>query len=525
MSNADLLKKTDEELISLIDPIKKEDFVRFIKELNRREYLVRFAKAHSFDDFRHRPGTEKDYGYGFIVDEKAVPYFHPNRSFHDEIIWLNENLYYNPQATFEDKLINSAIVKFYGPSNTVKIAVRNSGADFVVYEKLIKDKQYQLLLCQNLQDAAAAKEKIYGTTELRTSLQVAARNYARSIGGTPIDRKLGTTAKELSERSTRTSDILYWFTYMGPKFVEFYKTAPDMKQSFEFLNGTRGIGNYYGYHFSCNLARMPQVGTLIREGAPGKIDEDDNFVVPGVGAMDTVNYFYEKLGHSISPEVGRRLINAIRHDQSKFFDLKDSDESNLHMKEVSELGYFTNFGCEISCCQFGVYRRMRDSKKLALKRAAAPISKEEIAPRVKSLDEEFASLEEDCDVLSLQEAVKPSAVKAADAAEPLPKPEPKKRKVAAASSPKRTIIAVESPPAKKKVEPPSGGDKVDKIVKIIDTLSGAADHKTIARLAEVQHPGLYKQEGNWKETWAILQDLVKSGALEKAGTHYRRKDV
>ena len=514
MTNAQLLKLSDAELISLIDADKKKDFVKFIKEMNRREYLVRFAQTQNFDDFRHIPGTEQDFKYGFVVDGKAVPYFHPNRSFHDEIIWLNENLNYNSKATFEDRLINSAIVKFYGPSNTVKIAVRNTGADFIVYERLVSDKNYQLQLCENLESAAKSKEQIYGTTELRTSLQVAARNYARSIGGTPIDHKLGTTPQELAERSTRPSDILYWFTYMGPRFVNFYKTKPDMKQSFEFLNSTRGIGNYYGYHFSCNLARMPDVGTLIREGNPGNIDEDDDFVVPGVGAMDTVNYFYAHLEHSISAEVGRRLINAIRRDLDNFFELNDEDESKMHMREVSELGYFTNFGCEISCCQYGVYRRLRENKKLALKRAAAPISKEAISPKAKVVTEAKTSLESDCEVMSMQTRDIAKEVNALKKA---------KRQIIN-NKPSKITIAKEQINADKSLDY-LATDKELNLLNILDELGGMSDHNSIAKIAESKYPGLYKQEGNWKETWAILQDLVKRGSVEKIEAKYRRKNV
>ena len=514
MTNAQLMKLSDSELIALIDPEKKKDFVKFIKEMNRREYLVRFAQTQTFDEFRHKPEEESLFGYGFVVDGKSVPYFHPNRSFHDEIIWLNENLNYNSNATFEDRLINSAIVKFYGPSNTVKIAVRGTGADFIVYERLIGDKSYQLQLLENLEAAAKSKEQIYGTTELRTSLQVAARNYARSIGGTPIDHKLGTTAAELAERSTRPSDILYWFTYMGPRFVNFYKTKPDMKQSFEFLNSTRGIGNYYGYHFSCNLARMPDVGTLIREGSPGNIDEDDEFVVPGVGAMDTVNYFYADLEHSISAEVGRRLINSIRRDLDNFFELNDEDESKMHMREVSELGYFTNFGCEISCCQYGVYRRLRENKKLALKRAAAPISKEAVGPKIVKAVVVASTIEEDCEVMSME------------------KPDFNKKLADLKKASRQVTLRVDKsreeqkqPTTPDKSQDYLSTDKEANLLSILDELGGMSDHNGVAKIAESRFPGLYKQEGNWKETWALLQGLVKRGTIEKIESKYRRKNV
>jgi len=481
MSNSELLKMTDKQLFDEIPSHKKQDFIDFIKELNRREYLVRFAKSCSFDTFQHLPGTSFKFGSGFIVNGKSVPYFHPNRSFHDEIIWLNENLFYSPQATFEDKLINAAIVKFYGPSNTLKLIAAGTGKNFVDYKKFIGDPKYLKQVCLNLENAVKNKEKIYGTTELRTSLQTAARNHARLVES-PIDRLELMPISERSKRSCRPSDILFWFTKIGPDFVDFYKKTPNMEESFKFLNSFRGIGNYYGYHFSCNLARMPEVGNLIFKGTPGKIDEDDEYVVPGVGAMQAINWFYEHRGHSVNTKVGKKLINAIRLHQNSFFDLNNADNSKFYMEKVSELGYFTNFGCEISCCQFGVYRRLREDKKLALRRAAAPISREEVKMILtpKTLMQKLGLLSED--------------TKNSD------------------TSPKTESSELQF----------SSTSKEDLILDIIDNAGGACSHSSVAKMIEEKGYTQYKQDGSWKESWMIMRGLVKKGALVKDGKMYRR---
>ena len=493
---------SDQELFDEIPQHKRDEFTTFIKELNRREYLVRFAKTCTFDTFEHLPGTLHKYKIGFKVDGKSVPYFHPNRSFHDEIIWLNENLFYSPQAKFEDKLINAAIVKFYGPSKTLRMIIRDTGDDFVVYEKFINDPKYLQKLCVNLEEAVKNKEKIYGTTELRTSLQTAARNYARVVGS-PIDKIEKISASDRAKRMLRPSDILFWFTLLGPEWVEFYKTSPNMKESFGFLNSYRGIGNYYGYHFSCNLARMPSVGNLIFEGMPGNIDEDDEYVVPGVGAMNAINWFYEHRGHSINYKVGKKLINAIRRHQNTFFDLKSSDKSDYYMKKVSELGYFTNFGCEISCCQFGVYRKLREDKKLANRRASAPISKEEVKMIItpKTLmqklglwsSEEIEKLTPD-----LETEKTPTSV----------------TEVEVQYSPDSETQASELNF--------SATEKEQEILSIISTLGGSCKHSDIANIIKQRGLTHYKQEGTWKESWMILQKLIKKGAVSKDDKTYRR---
>lgn len=491
MTNKQLLQMSDQELFNEIPHFKKQQFVDFIKELNRREYLVRFDKSCTFDTFSHLPNDSYKFLNGFIVDDKPVPYFHPNRSFHDEIIWLNENLFYNPKAKFEDKLINAAIVKFYGPSDTLKIIIEGTGYEYVVYDKFINDASYLEKICLNIENAVKNKKKIYGTTELRTSLQTSARNFARSVGS-PIDKLEKITALERSKRKLRPSDILFWFTYLGPKFVEFYKTKPNMEESFKFLNSFKGIGNYYGYHFSCNLARMPNVGNLIFEGTPGNIDEDDEYVVPGVGAMNAINWFYEHRGHSINDKVGKKLINAIRKHQKSFFDLKKSDKSDHYMKKVSELGYFTNFGCEISCCQFGVYRKLKENKKLALKRAAAPISKEEVKMMItpKSILQKLGLMKEDTPVEEKNE----------------------KLTVAKNQDSENDSISIGF----------SATDKEKEILNIVNSFGGICKHSDVANVIKKENMDHYKQNGNWKESWMILQELVKKGVLVKQDKVYKK---
>ena len=250
------------------------------------------------------------------------------------------------------------------------------GYNFIKYDRLINDKDYVLKCMTNLENAKRRGEKIYGTTELRTSLQTESRNYTRQIK-TPWDETMGLEPD--ITRKSRTSDMFYWFTLLGPRFVEFYKKKPTMEESFNFLTSFRGIGNYYGYHFSTNLARMPEIGTaaLLQEGSlTGNLNENDDFVAPGVGAMETINWFYEHLGFSVSSHVGAKVIRQIRDTQHDFFDFTGINEQILN--RVTETGSFTTFGCEISTCQFSVFRRLRESKSMALNRSSAPISQETI---------------------------------------------------------------------------------------------------------------------------------------------------
>ena len=186
----------------------------------------------------------------------------------------------------------------------------------------------------------------------------------------------------------------------------------------------------------------------------------------------------------------------------------------MHMREVSELGYFTNFGCEISCCQYGVYRRLRENKKLALKRAAAPISKEAVGPKIVKAVVVASTIEEDCEVMSME------------------KPDFNKKLADLKKASRQVTLRVDKsreeqkqPTTPDKSQDYLSTDKEANLLSILDELGGMSDHNGVAKIAESRFPGLYKQEGNWKETWALLQGLVKRGTIEKIESKYRRKNV
>jgi hypothetical protein len=417
MNTAEVMAKSDSELLAMADTSVRDELGLFMREFNKREWSVRIAKSsETFDEYaqqeyEHRP----EFGRGFVVDGKPVPYFHPNRSFHDEVIWLNKNLYFNPAVNFEDKIVNSAIVKFYGPSKTLEIVsghadlpyLEKTPWPFVNVAETRRDPDYYRAICENVEKAVRDKQQIWGTTELRTSLQTAARQHSRARPG-PLDQ--GSDA----ERKFKASDMIHWVVSMTESgddingihhqgFNEFYSQKPTMEQSYDFLTARRGIGAYYGYHFSSNLSRMPGVGSAalidreydeafktLQSTYPdlthGNLDENDGYVVAGPGATDTLSRLWP--GLPMNQKTTMKLINAIKEDQEQFFGIVDG-YSLRHLNEASELGRFTTFGIEISCCQYSVFNRLKNDRNLAAKRAAAPISKEIGESPAKSLADFF----------------------------------------------------------------------------------------------------------------------------------------
>jgi hypothetical protein len=183
----------------------------------------------------------------------------------------------------------------------------------------------------------------------------------------------------------RTSDMIAWLKSLTTTWASYYKMEPTMKESYEFLTSYRGIGPYYGYHFSSNLSRMPGVGskTIIEVEhkddfeklgiTHGNLDEDADFVVAGPGASATLKNLFP--GVAINPKTTMSLILKIRDMQHKFLDIS-SDLDYKYLTEATELGRFTTFGIEIASCQFNVFCRLRDNPNAAASRANAPISKE-----------------------------------------------------------------------------------------------------------------------------------------------------
>lgn len=404
LSTAQVLNLTDKELWDSCDHAVRKRFGNFIKEFNKREWSVRIGRTHeSFEDYAQRGYTHRDeFGTGFVVSGKPVPYFHPNRSFHDEVIWLNSRLYYNKNVSFENKLVNSAIVKFYGPSRTLDIItgyaedlpyLTRTKTPYIDFGRIQLDEDYEYTLMRNIELASAKKTQLWGTTELRTSLQIAARNYGRA-NPTLVDVRgvTGPTGETIipknsasTERKMRTSDMIAWIKSVAPEWVRFYSNKPTMKESYEYLTAIRGIGPYYGYHFSSNLSRMPGVGAsnlIEREHSKsfaklgiehGRLDEDADYVVAGPGASATLKSLFPNA--TINATTTMSLLLRIRDIQHKFLDIF-SEIDYKYLEESTELGRFTTFGCEIGNCQFNVFTRLASNSQAAAARANAPISKE-----------------------------------------------------------------------------------------------------------------------------------------------------
>ena len=68
----------------------------------------------------------------------------------------------------------------------------------------------------------------------------------------------------------------------------------------------------------------------------------------------------------------------------------------------------------------------------------------------------------------------------------------------------------------------SATDKEKEILNMVSELGGSCKHSQISSIIKQRNLSYYKQDGTWKESWMILQKLVKKGTIAKEDKIYRR---
>jgi hypothetical protein len=310
-------------MIDKFDKTVLDDLKFFLKEINLREVLISTGKADTYKE--PHPALQID-----------VMYWHPNRTRHGEVEWLM-NYIYKPEVSLTNKILNSFAVKFYGPSQAILNAIGKdeySTQNLIDFEILPEDKDYMLFIDDNLMKSRELKKEQWGTTELRTSLQTAAKKHAGH---------------------SRWSNMIEWIaSFKTDGLIDFYASNPTMEQAFNKITSYTGIGNYYGYHSNSNLARCFDLS----------MNENENFVIGGPGAAATLDRLYPA---SKKDKVSYQdILLYIRDNQDNIFDLESIDFEALTqtLKPGQIVNRLTSFGVEITCCQFNVFTRFKSNPDL-----------------------------------------------------------------------------------------------------------------------------------------------------------------
>lgn len=310
-----------------------EDVGKFFNKVNDRSLWTMGIKD-SYDD-----GGDKALGAG-------VEYFHPQITLDDRMRYIAENIVYNDQIDDLNKICNTIISHFYGARGIHQTITRieDPKKALVDFHRLLKDKDYQDELHQNLNDARDFGIPIYGATELRTSLYGAANDYVAEKTGNP--------------RNADLINIALWVAgFIERGIAQKFYEVNSLEELFNHLCQIEGVGAYYGYHCSTSNSVNPKIN----------VNHDERFCVPGPGARFTLDMLFDQSKTDLNH--GEQVVWFRENYESLIgkFELHPS----THNIEVDGKLVFAEqqdtlkvYGCEVGLCQYGVYTRLRNNPHL-----------------------------------------------------------------------------------------------------------------------------------------------------------------
>lgn len=282
---------------------------------------------------------------------ETVEYFHPQITLDDRMRYIMENIVLS-NMSMDNIICNTIISHFYGGRGIHQILTRdpNPKTALVDFERLLVDKEYEMTIRKNIDDALKIGLGVYGTTELRTSLYGASNTFVAESRGLP--------------RNADKINILLWVASFIPRGITRRMAAVNsLQEMFNILTEIEGVGSYYGYHCSTSNSVNPAIN----------IDHDERFCVPGPGARLTLDMMFP-------PDCGIPHGDRVIWFRENYKDLIGDiylhesthnvvvDGTRIFRDDQNEL---KTYGCEVGLCQFGVYSRLSENKNLINKRKVA----------------------------------------------------------------------------------------------------------------------------------------------------------
>jgi hypothetical protein len=222
------------------------------------------------------------------------------------------------------------------------------------YERVNSDPAYVTSIYENAAYAKLHGYKFYGTTELHTSLQTAARNFVRKKYSDPT-------------RPASNTDIVEWVAgWIESGLVDDILSSKNLQEAYTKINSLHGVGAYYGYHLGVDSSLIP--GTAYHH--------DEEFCVPGPGACHTMDLLFPTLKDKAKKMPYGELIVWIEDNQQRLYPKVPFHSAlwNIHNdsngKKVFsfEQDKFMVYGLEVGHCQYGIYDRLVNNPHLIEKR-------------------------------------------------------------------------------------------------------------------------------------------------------------
>lgn len=285
-----------------------------------------------------------------------VEYFHFNITGDDRMRYIGQNIVLQRDISRRNKLCNSIITHLYGGRciNSLLTGKTDPKEAILDFERINNDPKYVEWMYENAAYAKLHGFKFYGTTELHTSLQTAARNFCRIKYSDPT-------------RAASNTDIVEWVAgFISSGLVDDILNADKLEEAYTLINSVQGIGAYYGYHLCVDSSLTP--GT--------KFNHDEQFCVPGPGACHTLNMLFPTLKEKVKKMPYGDLIPWIESNQQKLYPNVPFDPAlynieNDHGDKMFpgfDQNKFMVYGLEVGHCQFGIYDRLSKNPSLIEKR-------------------------------------------------------------------------------------------------------------------------------------------------------------
>lgn len=344
-----------QELKANRDPERFAYFNKWVKEFFKREVL---REANRLSEYS--PSTE----FGEAM-RPEVSYWNPNRSKHAEVFWL-ENYVFSKDTSLRNKILNAIAVKFVGMPTLTLVASNTSDYNNIIdFDEYSKHAEYYKRINENL-DNNKYKLKVWGRTQLQTSLQTAARNFCRIEDDNPSGL-------------FKLSNMIRWVEHLDNLGLsETVKNKDNtLKDVCEWLIQHRGIGPYFGYHPPCNFSRCDDLPN---------IDEDQDFCLVGPGAKCGMEYVFPNI--KFNEKLMQDYIVTIKNNQYEFFEFNNPEEKKYFSDNLENDGFLTTFGTEITFCQFNCFLCIKDNPKAQEKRML-PLTFDAFVEIAKEVDEKM----------------------------------------------------------------------------------------------------------------------------------------
>ena len=478
----------DQLLRNSIDWDILKDYEYFVKMVNRRT-LFQKGIVDSYNPSDPALGLE-------------VEYFHPSITADDRMVYIMENIVTVPGLKWQNVIGNTIISHFYGARGVHNVLTgiddnKKAHLDFILLGKeqqQFKDTgivgEYTKKLRKIAVSAKENKQRIWGTTELHTSIQTAGRRFVN-------DWYLGNARHDDKGTWSNVSEWIASWTHQpsgyNPKktVMTGMRESKDLHEGFLYLTGESQIGDYYGYHCSTSNSVNPKLN----------FSHDSKFVAPGPGACETLELLFPNLSKKDVP-LGERVV-WIRENQKEILDIEFHEELWNHTTEngikifEDEQNELKSYGTEVSLCQYSVYCRLKANPHLIKKRKVARVTPKKQTPELLFEKLEEVLVGETCKVKMIKEDTVHEET----------------------SSDIVTKIQVAKP---KKIT--LNKTSVDLITRIMHFLGGnGVSHQQVLKIIQTEGGHGLRLDSTWKESWAIMQEMVKANLLEKEGSSYNIK--